>query len=131
MIYASASINSFPVSQLSLAGSGTRKLSLPVSPSSYIYSNFEHVSGVPAPEGTKGVAISKLKVLDVLLDQLSQLKSKKDPVYGNTGPLTEERIDALIDQYENEVRSARAASAAMPYKPRPLAPSGALFNLVA
>ena len=37
------------------------KMSLPVNSSSLIYSHFEHVSGIPAPEGTQGVAISKLK----------------------------------------------------------------------
>ncbi|OHE66681.1 MAG: hypothetical protein A2001_20910, partial [Treponema sp. GWC1_61_84] len=94
-------------------------------------SHFEHVSGVPAPEGTRGVAISKLKILDVLIDQLSQIKSKREPSMGASGELTDERIDVLIEKYEQEIRGARAANSIMPYLPKPSAPLGAVFNLVA
>jgi hypothetical protein len=102
-------------------------MSLPVAPSSLIYSHFEHVSGVPAPDGSRGVTINKLKILNVLIEQLGQIK--KQP--RNAGPLSDERIDALIEQYEGQIRSAQAANAAMPYKPRPAAPLGAVFSLVA
>jgi hypothetical protein len=106
-------------------------MSLPVAPSNYIYSHFEHVSGVPAPEGVRGVAISKLKILDVLIEQLNQIKKNPQPALTSEGIISEDRIDALIEQYENQIRQARAASAAMPYIPSPAAPSGAVFSLVA
>lgn len=107
------------------------RIALPVAPSQYIYSHFEHVAGVPAPDGTRGVSISKLKVLDVLIDQLAQLKKKPDPTLGAGGPISEERIDALIDQYEQQIRGARAVAARMPYAPSPSAPPAAVFSLVA
>jgi len=75
--------------------------------------------------------VSKLKILDVLIDQLSQLKKKADPSLRSTGTVSDDRLDALIEQYEKEIRGARAASVAMPYLPRPSAPAGAVFNLVA
>jgi hypothetical protein len=103
-------------------------MSLPVAPSSYIYSHFKHVSGVPAPEGVHGVAITKLKILDVLIEQLSQIKKQGT---GAGGPVPDDRIDALIEQYENQIRQAKAASVSMPYNPAPQAPAGAVFNLVA
>ena len=86
------------------------RMSLPVAPAMYIYSHFRHVSGTPAPEGTRGVAISKLKILDVLIEQLGRIKKQ-----GNEAPLSAEavspeRIDALIEQYEQQIRSAQAAS---------------------
>jgi hypothetical protein len=109
------------------AGSG--RMSLPVSPSSYIYSHFKHVSGVPAPEGTRGVAISKLKVLDVLIEQLGQIKKQPKPDL-ETSP-SDDRIDALISQYESQIKAAVSAKSVLPYAPAPAAPSGALFNLVA
>jgi hypothetical protein len=37
----------------------------------------------------------------------------------------------MIKQYENQIHQAQAASAAMPYNPRPAAPLGAVFSLVA
>jgi hypothetical protein len=103
-------------------------MSLPVSPASYIYSHFKHVSGVPAPEGTHGVAVSRLKVLDVLIEQLSQMKKKPDLAPDN---LSNEQIDALISKYEGQIKAARAANAAMPYVLAPPAPTGALLNLSA
>ncbi|MDR0641751.1 MAG: hypothetical protein LBG07_04740 [Treponema sp.] len=105
------------------------RMSLPVAPAMYIYSHFRHVSGTPAPEGTQGVAISKLKILDVLIEQLSRIKKQ-----GNEAPLSAEavspeRIDALIEQYEQQIRSTQAASQALAFSPMPQ--TGAVFNLVA
>jgi hypothetical protein len=107
------------------------RTSLPVAPSSYIYSHFRNVSGVPAPEGVQGVTISKLKILDVLIEQLNQVKKRPEPVYNPANAMSDKQIDALIEQYENQIRQAKAASAVMPYKPSPAAPAGALLNLVA
>lgn len=105
------------------------RIALPVAPSQYIYSQFEHVAGVPAPEGTQGISIDKLKVLDVLIDQLTQLKRKPEVTLGAGGIITDQRIDALIDQYEKQIRGAIAVR--VPYAPAPTAPSAALFDLVA
>jgi hypothetical protein len=41
------------------------------------------------------------------------------------------QIDALIDQYQGQIRAAQAAANAMPYKSAPAAPAGAVVNLVA
>ncbi|MDR2181738.1 MAG: hypothetical protein LBN92_03560 [Treponema sp.] len=112
-----------------LSASRGGKMSLPVAPSSYIYSHFKHVSGVPAPEGTRGVAITRLKILDVLIEQLGQIK--KRPEGGLDTAPSDEQVDALIRQYEGQIRSARAANQAMPYALAPPAPSAALFSLVA
>jgi hypothetical protein len=111
-----------------LTASRSNRMSLPVSPASYIYSHFKHVSGVPAPEGTHGVAVSRLKVLDVLIEQLAQMKKKPDLAPEN---LSNEQIDALITKYEGQIKAARAANAVMPYVPAPQALTGALFNLSA
>jgi hypothetical protein len=104
-------------------------MSLPVSPGNYIYSHFKHVSGTPAPEGTRGVTINKLKILDVLIEQLSQIKKRPEP--STDFSLSDKQIDVLIDHYETQIRQARAASTVMPYAPAPAAPSGAIFNVVA
>jgi len=77
------------------------------------------------------VTVSKLKILDVLIDQLSQIKKKPEITVGASGPMTDDHINALIEQYETQIRGVRAASVSMPYTPTPSAPPGALFNLVA
>lgn len=129
MVYGVSSLQTLPLS--GYTASASSRISVPVAPASYIYSHFKHVSGIPAPEGAKGVSITKLKVLDVLIDQLAQLKKQGDKLAGNTGPMSEARIDALLEKYEGELRAAHAANAAMPYNPRPSAKTGILFNLVA
>jgi hypothetical protein len=121
--------NSIPSIGYAISASQSGKMSLPVAPASLIYSHFEHVSGVPAPEGSRGVTISKLKILDVLIDQLTQIKKQGSLTLGT--PVSEEHIDAMIENYKNQIRQARAASAAMPYLPSPSAQGGMVFSLSA
>jgi hypothetical protein len=111
------------------------RASVPVSPSAYIYSHFEHVSGVPAPEGVKGVNIDKLKILDTLIGQLSRMKQQHEPPESlesaaGTDQDNEKRINALIEQYQNQIRTTQSANANNPYAaPAPLV--GALFSISA
>lgn len=112
-----------------ITASSSNRMSLPVSPVHVIYSHFRHVSGVPAPEGSRGVAITKLKILDVLIDQLAQMK-KKPEISLDSAP-TDQQIDVLIEKYEGQIKAARTANNIMPYVPAPAAPAGALFSLVA
>jgi hypothetical protein len=100
-------------------------MSLPVSPSQVIYSHFKHVSGTPAPEGTNGVNITKLKILDTLIEQLSRMKSQPHAELGITDEQDEERINALIDQYQKQIKAAQSASIYTP--PAPI--TGALFDI--
>ena len=111
-----------------ITASSSGRMSLPVSPANYIYSQFKHVGGIPAPEGTNGVTITKLKILDVMIEQLNQMK--KQPEF-NTQDLSDGQIDAMISQYEGLIKSARAANAVMPYAPAPQAPLGILFDIAA
>jgi hypothetical protein len=123
--------SSLPSIGFAISASQSGRMSLPVSPAMYIYSHFEHVSGVPAPEGTRGVAISKLKILDTLIEQLGRLKNQGN-IELEAGEKNEEYIDVLIDQYEQQIRQAQVASAAMPYHTATAqAATGVVFNLVA
>jgi hypothetical protein len=92
---------------------GNKKLSFPVSHSNYIYSQFEHVAGTPAPEGIHGVTITKLKTLDVLIDKLVEIKKEGTSHINLGGSLSDDRIDALIRQYEYQIRQAKAATVAL------------------
>jgi hypothetical protein len=122
--------SAFPTIGYAISAAAGGKMSLPVAPSAYIYSHFRHVSGVPAPEGTSGVALSKLKILDVLIEQLARIKKNPDAGLAVDAP-SDEKIDALIEHYESQIRAAQAANAAMPYKPAPPVSSGMILNLVA
>ena len=121
------SSNSIPSIGYAITASMGGRTSLPVSPSMLIYSHFKHVSGIPAPEGTKGVNISKLKILDTLIEQLSKMKSQPAPELGNMSESDEKRINALIDQYQKQIKAAQAAPIYTPAAPV----TGALFNIAA
>jgi hypothetical protein len=109
-------------------------MSLPVSPSQYIYSHFRHVSGVPAPEGVRGVTINKLKILDALIESLSRLKQQPRPFFGEDGESTSKRLDSLINHYESQIKAAQAAARTIPYAAQSAAPvmtPGSLVSLSA
>ncbi|MDR2536682.1 MAG: hypothetical protein LBC46_00080 [Treponema sp.] len=105
------------------------KMSLPVSHANYIYSHFRHVYGTLAPEGVRGVPINKMKVLDVLIERLTQLKKNGD--IGITS-VSDGQIDALIDQYEQQIQQTaqNVAIATVPYQSIPTTQPGMLFSFV-
>lgn len=104
---------------------------VPVKPSMFGYSQFQYVAGYPAPNGQEGVSIDKVKILNTLIEHLVSMKQKNIPqqiaVNKNT---SDDQIDALIKQYQNQIRTVAAEAENMPYKPA-LPQSGAVFNLVA
>ena len=117
--------HTFPSVGYALTAAQSGRMSLPVSPTVYIYSHFKHVTGVPAPEGTQGVNISRLKILDTLIEQLARMKKQPSPNFGEPGDDAEKRINALIEQYQKQIQ---AASAAAPYVSAAPA-AGALFSI--
>jgi hypothetical protein len=117
----------FPSVGYAISASSVGRTSLPVSPGLVIYSQFKHVSGIPAPEGTQGVNISRLKILDTLIEQLSKMKSQQNVEFGNFDGTDEERINALIEQYQQQIKAAQAAPVYTPAAPA----TGMLFNIAA
>jgi hypothetical protein len=125
-IEAASSYHAFPTIAYAINASQTGKASLPVSPSAAIYAHFKHVSGVPAPDGVSGVNINKLKIIDTLIEQLSKLKQQPDPLTDGAEHDGEQRINAMIDKYQNQIRQTVTANS--PYAPAaPLI--GAIFNI--
>jgi hypothetical protein len=117
----------FPTFDLAINASRDGRMSLPVAPGMVIYSHFRHVSGTPAPEGTTGVNISKLKILDTLIEQLNRIK-KQAAMDANLAEETDEnRINALIEQYQQQIKAAQSVSIYTPVAPE----TGALFNIAA
>jgi hypothetical protein len=130
----SASYNTIPTIGYAINASQGGRMSVPVSPSSYIYSQFKHVSGVPAPEGVQGVNISRLKIIDTLIEQLTQMKKPPEPLLsvkaqdGEDAVDVLKSIDSMIEQYQNQVRTLQENRANSPYALTP-PPTGALFNI--
>jgi len=119
--------NAFPSIGYAISAAGDGRMSLPVSPSQVIYSHFKHVSGTPAPEGTAGVNISKLKILNTLIDQLERMKGQSAMEMGMLNEQDENRINAMIDQYQKQIKAAQSVSVYTPAAPS----TGLLFNIAA
>jgi hypothetical protein len=128
------SYNSVPTIGYAISASQSGRMSLPVSPSSYVYSQFKHVSGVPAPEGVQGVNINRLKIIDTLIEQLSQMKKQPEPLLavkdhdGEDAVDVLKAIDSVIEQYQNQIRTIQENRANSPYALTP-PPTGSLFNI--
>jgi len=119
--------HAFPSIGYALSASNAGKMSLPVAPGMLIYSHFKHVSGTPAPEGTQGVNISKLTILNTLIEQLAKMKGNEAADFGNLEENDEKRINALIEQYQKEIKAAQSVSVYTPSAPA----TGLLFNIAA
>ena len=106
------------------------RITVPVAPSTYIYSQFRHISGVPAQDGVSGVSINKLKILDTLIDQISKMKKDAEPLIDVQNQSGEMHLTKLIEQYQDQVRKIQADGARSPYPPAtPLL--GMVFNIAA
>lgn len=94
-----------------------------------LYSRFKHIQGVPAQSSDGGYSVSKLQMIDQLVERLVRLKGNgatSTTQAGDSGP------DALFTQYAAELaRTIRAADAISPSVTAGMAGPGLLFNLVA
>jgi hypothetical protein len=117
--------HTFPSIGYAISEASKGRLSLPVSPGMVIYSHFKHVSGTPAPEGVQGVNISRLKILDTLIEQLSRMKNQPMADFGNLDGSDEKRINALIEQFQSQIKATQSVGLYAPAAPT----AGALFNL--
>ena len=122
----------FPSIGYAISAAQTGRMSVPVSPSSYIYSHFKHVSGVPAPDGVEGVNINRLKILDTLIEQLSQMKKQPELSLKTKEfelPEGDMKISTLIEQYQEQIRTIQAERSKHPYALSPPL-TGAVFNIL-
>jgi len=121
-------VSSITIPTLSYTIAQQGKMALPVDPSALIYSNFEHVSGILAPEGTQGVSISKLNLLDVLIGMVNRInKTPASHTPANINPT--KGVDSIIENLGEQIRQAKASSKIIPYHPSPNAENGMLFSL--
>ena len=81
-----------------MADSGAAgKLYVPVSRSALLYSHFDHVSGVAAGNGQQGVSISKIRILNSLIDRMAAIKNQPKE---SISDISDDQAQALIEQYQ-------------------------------
>ena len=105
-------------------GASAGKLYVPVSRSALLYSHFDHVSGVAAGNGQQGVSISKIRILNSLIDRLSAIKNQpKESIQD----ISDDQAQILIEQYQKQLQQtvAQQSFALAGAQPMP----GALFAI--
>lgn len=122
-----------------LFSSSSGVLSVPVSPSAVIYSQFEHIHGIPASSNQEGVPVNRIRILNTLIGQLVNLK-KTDETSANSAKqefanLSEDQKDVLINLYQQQIKqtvSVTEATKPQNYGFAGLLPeTGSVFNILA
>lgn len=103
MTSAIGNINAFSYGSSMASSPAMGKLYVPVSKTALLYSHFDHVSGVAARSGQNGVSISKLRILNSLIEHMSAIKNEAPKPVKNISP---EGADALIKQYQQQLQQA-------------------------
>ncbi len=116
----------------SLSFSAGGKLYIPVSPSMVGYTQFEHVRGVASDSPSGGVNISKIKILNTLIDRLIDMKQQPTMVKPE-GEMSDAQVDALIKDYQNQIQNTVSIAQANPYalSGASTGSAGALFSIAA
>ena len=123
------SLNANSYNYSGLVSGGTSKLYVPVKPSNVIYSHFDHVTGVAAKPNQQGVSISKIQILNSLLNQLISMKNtpKLDV---KTEEMSDSQLDALIQSTQSKIQTNVQIAQATGYGLAGAAPqTGAIFSL--
>ena len=82
-------------------GGAAGKLYVPVSRSALLYSHFDHVSGVAAGNDQQGVSISKIRILNSLIDRMAAIKNQPKE---SISDISEDQAQALIEQYQKQLK---------------------------
>ena len=119
--------NHIPLAYAYNAGSNGR-VSVPVAPSQRLYSYFKNVAGTADP-AAPSYSLDKLKILDTLIERLRSVRSQPEPEREGSG-LSDERLDALIEDYGRQLHSALASSQSPYARPSGVMP-GMLVSIAA
>lgn len=122
-----SNVNIFSYSS-SIAGS-SGKVRVPVQPNLVIYSQLEHISGVAAQKDQRGINISKIQILNTLIDRLTSAKQNPTPDAVDA-TVDEKQIDALIKNFSDQVQLAVSAAESTIFAvPTIPAQTGAIFSI--
>lgn len=93
-------------SYTNIARSASGMIYVPVKPSEVIYTQFEHVRGMPAKENQSGVPVNRVKLLNTLISQLNMMK--KNIVFPSEKEIelaSNAEVDAMIKDFQGQINS--------------------------
>ena len=105
-------------------------VALPVEANELLYAHFKHISAVPAPAGTQGFSLERLRMLDNLIDRLVTTKGHRAYVRDLAG-LNADELNHLITHYQNLLHDVSQQPSLAPYEAGKAPGPGNLLNFVA
>jgi hypothetical protein len=123
-------LNANSYQNLISSGVGAGKLYVNVEPNMVLYTQYKHISGVAAQKTQHPISVSKVQILNALIERLSKLKNQ-DYEIEIPGKLDEDQIDILIDDLQNKITAALELAQANPFAQGIGGDLGQLVNLVA
>ena len=113
----------------SVIQTGGTKVQVPVKPQYVVYSQLKHISGVAAKQDQQGINLSKIQILNTLIDNLVSIKKNPEPKEIPNSP-TDEQIDTLIKNYQEQIHVAIKSAEANPFSITGLSlQPGAVFSI--
>ncbi|MCQ2596189.1 MAG: hypothetical protein MJ196_13090 [Treponemataceae bacterium] len=109
------------------------KIAVPVQPSMVVYSQLEHISGYASTK-EDGVSVSRVHILNTLIEKVSSASpngAKKTAEKPDLANLDDAKIDAMIEDYQAQLKVAIEAPKSNPYAISPAALSGNSVNIIA
>ena len=112
------------------SGGASGKLYVPVNPANVIYAQFDHISGVAAKKGQHGVSITKIQILNTLIENLAKIKTQSSSSEYQQMHLSDEQVDVLIKNYQQHIKQAVTQAQSVQYTAAGInSLSGALFAI--
>lgn len=109
---------------------GHDKVYVPVRPINVIYTQFDHVAGVPAKGNQSGVTVSKAQILNSLIDQLITMNALPKVDSSKEKPLDVTKIDKMIADFKQKLETTIQTAQSSGYGLSGAAPeSGVLFSI--
>lgn len=107
------SLNAYSYNNVITGSSG--KVYVPVTPAAVIYSQFEHVSGFASPDRSRGISVSKIQILNSLLNQLITMKNQPKVEMNGDDFQSEEQMDSMIQYYQEQLQNEISKSGSSGY----------------
>lgn len=123
-------LNANSYQNLISSGVGSGKLYVNVEPKMVMYTQYKHISGVATQSVKNSVSVSKIQILNSLIERLFTLRNQK-PTIDLPGDLEEDQIDMVIEDLQNQVEIAIDLAKANPFAQGLGRELGQLVNLVA
>lgn len=121
------SLNAYSYNNI-VSGS-SNKLHVPVKPSAVIYAQFDHISGFAAKANQRSVPVSKIQILNTLINQLVAMKGSPK-VAQDPSTMSEGQMDSLIKDYQGQIQTSIAVAKNTGYGLAGVAPeAGMLFSI--